>query len=162
MLTISICNSALTIEVQSQLYRPSHEIIWLSHQKKADTIYCDFPSNVETIAGSLRVLSYSSIFAVFLEMPTPFGISRKASGLLVCVCKSALLHQRGIFWQVCVFSRQLLPGWRKEGLFIWAMLVWTLSILTCSSESCQKKSSAPGSSGQQNPQKQWEKTKQEI
>ena len=85
------------MEVQSQSYRPCHEIIWQSHQKKADTIYSDFPSNVQTIAGSLRVFSYSSIFAVFLEMPTPFGISRKASGLLVCVCKSALLHQRGIF-----------------------------------------------------------------
>lgn len=137
----------------------AHEIIWLSVQKKADAVYYDFPSNARTIAGSpLHFLLFEHFYCYFGNA-NPLGFSRKSLDLLVCVWTCSF-DQRAMFWHVCVFASQPLPGWRKEGFFIWAMLVWTLRILTClvGEEFCFE--------GQQGSRahKWWEKgdTKQEI
>lgn len=49
-------------------------------------------------------------------MPTSLAFPGKLRAYWF-VCESVLVHQWAMFWHVHVFSRQLLPGWRKERPF---------------------------------------------
>lgn len=67
-----------------------------------------------------------------------------------------------MFWHVCVFSRQLLPGWRKEGRALYlghsgANTEYPHLVLRDLSE---EEFSSQGSAGQQRPQKQSEQLRE--